>query len=61
MEKIFGIGDYMLEERTISCKGMTLYQAVHRICKEQLKGRIAYFKGRGDGTTEIIVKTLQWK
>lgn len=45
----------MFEERRIPAGGMTLFQALHRIAKETLKGREAYLDS-GFGRTEIVVR-----
>ncbi|MHA1852533.1 MAG: hypothetical protein ACTSUF_03390 [Candidatus Heimdallarchaeaceae archaeon] len=48
----------MIEEKRIDTKGMTLYQALHRIAKEQLRGRVAYFDS-AYGKTWIVIKSLR--
>ena len=47
-----------IEKKRIDTKGMTLYQAIHKIAKEQLKGKVAYFDN-AYGKIWIVVETLR--
>lgn len=47
-----------MKERRISTTGMTLYKACHKIVRETLKGRIAYFDS-GGGKTDIVIKSME--